>query len=143
MAYVQPTVADFKAFFTRDFPYGATEDTVMDADITRAISTTAINFNEAFFGTQDTYATGFLLLAAHFLVMNLRASSQGIAGGYSWLQTSKAAGNVSEGFQIPEEILKNPVYAMLSKTNYGAQYLMLILPQMAGQVFTVCGGTQP
>lgn len=143
MAFVQPTVSDFKAFFTRDFPYGSDPSTVMDADIQRAISTAAINFNEDFFGDQASYSTGFLLLSAHFLVMNLRASSQGIAGQYGWLQSGKSVGSVSESFSIPQRILDNPEFAMLSKTNYGAQFLMLILPQLSGNIFTVCGGTRP
>ena len=31
MSYTPVTVADFKTFFARDFPYGATVDKVMDA----------------------------------------------------------------------------------------------------------------
>lgn len=143
MAYTQPTVADFKAYYDRDFPFGTTLAEVRDADITKALALAAINFNTAFFADQATYSIGFLYLTAHYLVTNLRNSSQGIAGQYSWLQTGKSVGNVSENFQIPQRILDNPEFAMYSKTTYGAEYLMLILPQLAGNMFVVCGGTRP
>lgn len=139
--YTNPTVADFKGYFTRDFPYGATPDTVQDADIQRGIDETALVINPALMGTQAFYTTCFLYLAAHMMVLNLRASSQGIAGNYDWLINSKGVGNVSEGISIPQRILDNPELAMLAKTPYGAKYLNLILPYLSGQVFTVHGRT--
>lgn len=143
MGYIQPGIADFKSYFFRDFPYGTTLSTVTDADITNAMQLAAVNFNQGLFADQQTYQVAFLLLSAHFLVMNLRASSQGIAGQYEWLQNSKSAGSVSEGLSIPQRILDNPEFAMLSKTNYGAQFLLMVLPQLTGQMFTVCGRTNP
>lgn len=137
-----PTATEFKAHFTRDFPYGSTDDTVMDADITKAIAEADVNFNSALWPTQGVYTLAFLYLAAHYLVMDLRASSQGISGNYSWMTASKGAGGVNESFTIPQRVLDNPYFAMLSKTNYGAKYLSLALPQLAGQVFSVCGRTQ-
>lgn len=136
-----PTVRDFKDYFFRDFPYGTSKESVMDQDITSALSDADFNFNPSLFSTQEKYTLGFLCLSAHFLVMNLRASSQGVAGQYAWLQSSKSVGSVSEGLSIPQRILDNPEMAMLSKTTYGAKYLMLILPQLAGQIFSVHGRT--
>lgn len=141
--YTNPTVADFKAYFTRDFPYGVTDDTVMDSDIQRAIDETAVFINPELFGTQDSYTIGFLLLSAHNLVTNLRASSQGINGQYSFLQQSRSAGSVSESLAIPQRILDNAEYAMLTKTNYGSKFLFMILPQLSGQVYIVRGRTLP
>lgn len=141
MAFVNPTVADFQNYFTRDFPYGVTDDTVMDSDIVRALNDASVNFNPCLFGYQNVYTTAYLLLAAHFLVMNLRASSQGISGKYTWLLNSKSAGSVSAGMTIPDRILENPELAMLSQTNYGAQYLFMILPQLAGPFGIAYGRT--
>lgn len=143
MPYSTPTVTDFKNYFFRDFPYGSTLDTVTDQDISNALQMCDINFNPNFWASQATFTIGYLLLTAHFMVMSLRASSQGISGQYSWLENSKSVGSVSDSFQIPQRILDNPELAMLSKTNYGARYLFLILPQLTGQVFSVCGTTQP
>lgn len=141
MAYTPPTVSEFKAFFTRDFPYGSTTDVVMDGDITRALSEAYIGVDESLWGDNAEYQLAYLYLAAHNLVENLRASSQGIAGQYSWIESSKSVGSVSQSFSIPDNILKNPTYAMLSKTSYGAKFLEMMLPRIIGNSFTVCGRT--
>lgn len=143
MAYTNPDATDFKNFFVRDFPYGNTSDTVQDSDIDRALGEAGFNINPAFAQDQAQYDMLYLYLTAHYLVMDLRASSQGIAGNYNWLTTSKTVGSVSESFQIPELITRNPYMSMLSKTYYGAKYLNLIMPQIVGQIFTVAGATQP
>jgi len=138
---VNPTVADFKAYFVRDFPYGTTLSTVIDSDIQKGIDLALINFNEELFGLQADYTTAYLYLAAHYLVTNLRASSQGLAGSYAWLTASKSVGSVNESFQIPQYILDHPMLGMLTKTTYGAQYLFLVLPRLVGQIFTSAGAT--
>lgn len=142
MAYTKPDATAFKAYFDRDFPFGSTIETVRDADIDKAIGEASVAYNEALFSSQANFTIGFMYLIAHYLVMDLRASSQGIAGEYSWLRTSKAAGSVSEGITVPQYILDHPVLSMLSKTNYGAKYLALILGSAVGAVSVVCGGTQ-
>lgn len=144
MGFVNPSVADFKSFFVRDFPYGTDPNTsILDEDIAKAYQFTNVNFNPALFGDQGSYNIGYLLLSAHYLVMNIRASSQGINGQFNFLQNSKAVGSVSEGFAIPQRVLDNPDWAVLMKTNYGAQFLQLVLPQLAGQMYVVAGRTLP
>lgn len=137
------SVVSFKAYFTRDFPYGNTPSYVMDSDISKAIIQATCFVNKALFCTPGTYAQGVLTLAAHFLVMNLRASAQGIQGTYPWMTVSKAVGNVSEGIQIPDRIMANPQFAMLTKTYYGSQFLFSIMAKLTGQMFTVAGTTLP
>jgi len=143
MAYTDPTIPDFKAYFSRDFIYGTTSDTVTDADIQRALDDAGCVINSMLFSSQAKFAVGYLLLAAHCIVMNLRASSQGVNGKHNGLQNSKSVGSVSESFAIPDRILANPEYAYLNETYYGAKFLFLILPQLSGQIFTVKGATQP
>jgi hypothetical protein len=46
MAYIRPTTNDFKTYFTRDFPFGATPDKVMDSDVARAQAEAALLVNE-------------------------------------------------------------------------------------------------
>lgn len=143
MSYTNPTVADFKNYFVRDFPYGTDPETsILNADIERAMAETEATINTGLFSSQAIYNVGYYNLTAHFLVLNIRASSQGIAGQFAWLQTSKSVGSVSESLSIPQRILDNPEYAWLTKTNYGTKYLMMILPQLTGQMFVVCGGTR-
>jgi hypothetical protein len=144
MAYVNPTVAEFKVYFNRDFPFGTNAETsVLNSDIEKAFGLTAVNFNPDLFCEQASYTIGYLLLSAHYLVMDLRASSQGLNGQFSFLEQSKSVGSISQSFAIPDRIMQNPEWAMLMKTNYGAQFMMLVLPQMAGQIYTVAGSTRP
>ena len=142
MSYTNPSVADFKTKFARDFPFGTSTSTVMDSDIASAFSDAEVNLNPELFDSQSSYTAGYLLLSAHFLVTNIRSSSQGIQGNFEWLVNSKGVGSVSESFSIPDRIMKNPYLSMLSKTNYGAKYLMMVLPQLTGQVFVSVGATQ-
>ncbi len=138
-----PAVADFQNYFFRDFPYGTDQTTsVLDQDIANAFLLVNVNINQSLFGDQGSYTVGYLLLAAHYLVMNLRASSQGLNGQFNFLQTGKGAGSVNEAFDIPQRIKDNPDWAILCKTNYGAQFLQLIIPQLAGQMYTVEGHTK-
>jgi hypothetical protein len=139
---IRPTVLDFKQYFDRDFPYGYDMESVRDKDITKAFNDAGVSFNEDLFADQSTYTIAFLNLSAHYLVMNLRSSSQGLTGQYAWLQSSKSVGSISESFTIPQRILDNPEFAMLTKTNYGAKYIGLMLPMLVGQIFLVEGGTQ-
>lgn len=144
MGYSNPDINSFKEYFSRDFPFGTDPETsVTDADISKAFQMTNISINQNLFCDQSSYTIGYLLLSAHFLVMNLRASSQGINGQFSFLESSKSVGSVSQSFSIPQRILDNPYLSMLMKTNYGAEYLQLILPQICGQMFVVAGRTLP
>lgn len=141
--FENPTVADFKDYFVRDFPYGVDlAENVVDADITKAIDQTLCQINEALFCSQKEYDIGFLNLAAHYLVTNIQASSQGISGRFEWATSSKSVGSVSIGSSIPDSILANPQYSWLSTTNYGINYLMLVYPRLYGNIFTVQGGTK-
>lgn len=143
MAFTTPTASDFKAYFVRDFPYGTAANTVMDTDITKSINEALFNFNSGLFDTQAKYSMCLMYLSAHYLVMDLRASSQGIQGNYPWMTTNKSVGSVSEGITIPQRILDNPYLAMISKTTYGAKYLELILPNLVGNMFAMFGDTKP
>lgn len=144
MAYSNPSVADFKSQFFRDFNYGVdVNNNVLDQDITSAFLSTNVNINQGLFPDQGSYSLAYNLLSAHYLVMNLRASSQGINGQYNFLQSGKGVGAVNESFSIPQRMLDNPYWAMLSKTNYGQQYLFLLLPQLGGQMYIAYGTTLP
>lgn len=141
MPYIKPTVAEFKTYFARDFPYGTTVETVMDADITKAQGQAAFNFNERIIADQERFTILFQLLTAHYLCIDLRMAAQGVSSQYNWVRTSKSVGSVSEGFQVPDRIMANPELAMLAQTGYGGKYLQLLLPQLIGQVFVVAGKT--
>jgi hypothetical protein len=142
--YLFPSIPDFKAYFSRDFPYSDDPKSgVTDADISKAYGQARQNLNESLFANQEMFSQGFLLIAAHYLVIDLRMASQGINGQFSWIESSKSVGSVSQSFSVPDSIMRNPYLAMLSKTNYGAKYLELILPQLYGNVSIAYGRTLP
>lgn len=150
--FTLPTVADFKNYFLRDFPYQPPvtppavvdlDSYIQDQDIQNALDEADGLNNQELFGDQASFTFGFLNLAAHYLCMNLRASSQGIGGRFDWGAQSKSVGSVSVSTAIPARILENPLFAYLNQTTYGTKYLMKILPQISGQMFVVCGGTNP
>lgn len=144
MAYTAVTVADFKAFFVRDFPYGTDMDTsVLDADISKALLTAGINFNEGLWESQSSFSTSYLYLSAHYLVDSIKASSSGLASQYSGNTTSKSVGNVSESYQIPDLIKNTPWLAGLYTSKYGEIFLNLITPRLVGNVLTMPGWTTP
>lgn len=138
MAFTNPDYASFSQQFSRDFPFGTDVDNnVTEGDVTYAFQFTNSQINQGLFSDQGTYTLGYNLLSAHYLVTNLRASSQGINGQYNWLQNQKSVANVSESFSIPDRILANPTWSALSKTNYGQAYLALILNKLIGQAFAL------
>lgn len=140
MAYSNPSVTDFKSYFFRDFPFGTDlNQNVLDADIANAMQMTNININQGLFSEQANYTVGYFLLTAHYLVMNLRQSSQGINGQFAFLEQSKGAGSISTSVAIPQRILDNPNWSMLMKTNYGAQYIQILLPGLTAQMYSVPG----
>lgn len=137
MAYVLPTVSEFKSRFDRDFPY-STDQTdltkVRDKDITLAQTQAAANFNVELWENQTVFAEAFNLLSAHYLCSNLLASSQGVRGAGVWLTNSKTVGNVSESFNIPERVMKSPTLSLYSRTTYGCVYLSIIAVRLIGNV---------
>lgn len=140
--FTAPTTQQFENQFYRDFPFGTDPQvSVTTLDITNAFNLVDNQINQSFFPNQTAYIQGYNLLAAHYLVTNLRNSSQGINGQYNFLQQSKSVGSIAESFGIPQRVLDNPEMSMLCKTNYGALYLQIILPQLAGQMFSVWGPT--
>jgi hypothetical protein len=143
MAYTPVTVADFKSWFVRDFFYDTTPKGVMDSDITNALATAGINFNSGLMESQAVFSQMFLLLSAHFLVTNIRASSAGLSGQFAGLTNNKSVGNVSEGYTIPPQVQNNAFLMGLYSTQYGAQYVTLLAPRLIGHVMTVIGNTTP
>lgn len=137
-----PTVDDFKAYFVRDFPYGSDPDeNVLDSDIQKALDKVPYNINESLFCDQNEFNIAFLNLAAHYMCLSIQASSQGLSGKWEFLLSSKSVGSVSVSQTVPDNIANNPQYAYFSKTNYGMEYLVMIIPKLIGSMFIVDGAT--
>ena len=148
VTWVPPTVAQFQAFFFRDFPYAGAEtpstdlDYVQPQDITNAIALAQINFSPRPFNIASGQATAvFMYLAAFFLVENLKASSKGIAAQANFPLNSIGVGGVSLGMEVPEQFKKNPTYSMYMRNAYGQQYMQLVYPYTIGGSMLVLGTT--
>ena len=143
-SYTNPTVQDFKDFFVRDFPYGVNiDENVLDADISRAQLETNIKINEGIMSTQEFYTLAHNYLSAHHLIMNIRASSQGLSSKFSWAVSSKSVGSVSTSQAIPNDIVNNPVWNWYTQSGYGVEYIMMIYPFLSGAFGSVGGATLP
>jgi hypothetical protein len=143
-SWIAPQIPQFQSYFVDDFPYGPDPKTQFpDYRILNAIQMIGLSFfNPDFFGDQVTFNIGYLLLSAHYMVMNIRRASQGMKGQFGFLQNSKSAG-ITVGIEIPQRIKDNPDFAWLCQTNYGAEYLHLILPQLSGQMYAIPRMTNP
>lgn len=143
MSFTQPTIAEFKATFDRDFTYGTGKETVRDSDIQRALDGAATVFNPAIW--DDTEGkTAYEYLSAHFLVLNIQMAggltkkngTQNRGGG---ITQSKGAGQVNVAYGIPPRILEDAVLNQFMRTDYGMRYLQLITPRLIGNMAVVSG----
>ena len=154
MSYTIPAVADFVAQFDRDFPFTAlltnagTDDSdlnrIRTSDVAKAIAAAGINFNEGLWSDQTSFTYAYCLLAAHFLCINIKASTQGLVGrGGEWLRNAFSVGDVSAGYQLPPRMVNSTITAPLLETTYGCQYLQILAPMLVGAAYAVCGHTKP
>lgn len=144
MPYTPVTIADFKSFFVRDFPYGTDPNlAILDSDIQKALDAAGDVFNEALWSSQQQFNRAKLNLAAHYLVKSIRASSSGLAAQYAGNTQNKSVGNVSEAYVMPPKVQNNAFLSELYTTPYGALYVQMIWPKLVGNVMTVCGRTTP
>lgn len=116
---------------------------VLDSDITKAFAEAKQNFNQALFTTDENIIQGYLYLTAHYLckdIMNANAGLQSLGNGPV---TSRRVGSVAESYQIPKYFSDNPLYLYYNSTGYGQKYLAMIMPNLCGNVISVCGTTLP
>lgn len=151
MAYIQPTTAEFKAFFDRDFDFATEQATetsvgdlsrVRDRDIERAYIEANANFNVALFVSQAQYAQAFLYLSAHYLCHDMASAQEGLSSKFTWLAAQRSVGDVFEGYFVPDMVKKSPWAMFITSTKYGAKYYSLVKPLMIGNIIAIEGMTQ-
>lgn len=146
MPWTIPTFADFMARFARDFQFsvdGSDQTKIGPADYANAQADAGTQISQDLFSSQGDFSTAYLYLTAHFLVMNIKNSTAGLAGAGSspFSVASKSAGPVSVSYSIPQDILANPAFSMFALSSYGLRYLSLIVPYLAGNCGVVAGAT--
>lgn len=141
-------VADFKSYFARDFRYvptqvGCPAEGVMDSDIEKALSEASQQINVSLFCQDSIAQTAYLYLSAHCLVENIQMSAQGLDSVSSWTANNRSVGSVSEGYQVPDWVSKDPYLSGFASTRYGQRYLQIIRPLLVGNVAVIDGMTTP
>jgi hypothetical protein len=114
---------------------------VLDADIEKAFTEAQVNFNQSLFGSDANIQLAYLYLTAHFLVVDLRRSSQGVNSKGDYSASSQSVGSVSESLHIPDKMANNPIFQLYTTTGYGMKYLNLVLPRLVGNVGVIRGNT--
>ncbi len=146
------TVDDFKEWFTRDFLYeippgsttprpGCPNDYVKDSDIEKAFIEAQMVFNPGLFCTDEELTVCYLYLTAFFLVNDLQTSAQGLGSTPYFPVQSRTVGSVSESYQIPEWIQKDPILSAFATNRYGLKYITMIKPLLIGNVQIAFGWT--
>lgn len=145
-----PGVADFQAYFVRDFAYGTTPAFVQSSDITRGLTEAGMVFNTGLWIDATEKNVAYLYAAAHFMVLNIQgagglsSTNRGLgvnnAGGGTI--ESKSVGGVSVGYAMPDFVRQSPILSQFMRTGYGQTYLQLMTPRLVGNVGIVSGGDQ-
>jgi hypothetical protein len=147
-AVVYPaTVEDFKSHFDRDFPFAPTDkeddkNYIRDKDILKAFAEAAVNFNPALFDDNEI-KLAFLYISAHYLCVDTKNSTLGLASSAEGFMASKNVGSVGVGYQFPQWLLETPLYSILGSTGYGLKFLGMIVNRARGNFGIAKGGTQP
>ena len=114
---------------------------ISDDDISKAYKEALATFNQSLYGTNDVIKLVYLYLSAHYLVDDIRAG--GLQSSSLAILNSKAVGNVSAGYTVPEWVLKSEILGFYTTTSYGRKYLNMSLPKLVGNIVSVYGGTNP
>lgn len=115
-------------------------DYITDNDIYKAFDQAKTSFNiNLFLNDVNKMEIAFLLLTAHYLIMDLNMSNGNGVG--SFLITSKSVDGVSASYGIPQKYLQNPYYSYFASTSFGMKYLQYLIPLTIGGIYTIRGTT--
>ncbi len=141
------SIADFKAKFDRDFPFGSGLDSVRDSDIQNAMDESTAMFPAGLFSGASA-KQAYLLLSAHFVAVNIQRSGglnavvtgDGTNNRGMGIISSKSVGQVSVAYEQPPERIKRMAHLLpLWETEFGKKYLMMLQPKLVGAVTVVDG----
>lgn len=115
---------------------------IQDADINNAFLEAEQVFNDSLFTEDKFEKLAYLYLTAHFLVTDIRNSTQGVNSKGEGIVNSRSVGSMSESYEIPEIYSNDPVFSFYAKTGYGLKYLNMVVPLLRGNVQSILGWTQ-
>jgi hypothetical protein len=164
MSFVVPQVADFKAQFALDFPYGDGTAAVSDPEIQNGLNLTASGayFNPALFDLKPLGAAGanpttteaalaFLYCSAHFVWKRVQARgglrAPAFKGGAKsaglGVDQSATVGPVSKTKKWPASIEDDAMLFQFTQSPYGEFYLQMLMPKLVGNIALVMGERLP
>lgn len=113
---------------------------INDDDILKAFGQAKNMINiDLFSGNDELLTICFLMLSAHFLVIDLNMGKGN--GASNFMMTSKSVDGVSASYGIPQKYLDNPLFNYLISTSFGLKYLSYLLPKLVGYMGTARGTT--
>ena len=154
------TYANFKAYFTRDWPYGTGTDTVTEADVNKGLAMASSVFVPSLYDTTTLYTLGTLVIneqvlaylyaAAHFVKLDIDAAGglgapqpgAGMTQLGEGVLASAGAGGVSGSYTWPDRVAGDPILFQFARTKYGEQFLQLTVPKLVGNIVSVAGANQ-
>lgn len=141
------SAADFKTRFDREFIYGTGLDRVRDKDINDAIAQAQVMYHAALWSVEDG-KQAFLYATAHFVAIRIQAaggliasvSGDAINNRSAGIVESKSVGQVAVSYTQPPERLRKMAFLLpFWETEWGKQYIMMLLPKLSGNVNIVSG----
>ena len=148
------TIAEFKAYFVRDFEYGTQPDsgspstTIMDSDIQKALDESELLFNTTLWPDDASQKPPFYQLTAHCMVRSIQAAGglsqigQGVGSTGTSPIASKGVGPASVSYALPDSVVSSPTLNQFLATSYGQKYLQMVMPRLVGNIAVSSGGTQ-
>lgn len=117
---------------------------VSDSMITEAFAEANTVLPKSGISEFDEYKQVFLLLSAHFLIMDWQAKNAGLnPSGTSGILTSKRISDFSATYALSPILTKYPEYSILTTTYWGQKALFLLSRHWVGNVVSVGGAFTP
>lgn len=136
------TVTEFKTKFDRgQFTYSENLPDARDKDIEDAYNEAILIINGDLYPSDNSYVIGktaLLYLTAHFLCKIINGTDS--EGQSDFMQSSRSVGSISESLVVPAW-MQEGMFALLSTTSYGIQFLTITKPYLDGYVGILEGGT--
>ena len=117
---------------------------VLDSDIEKAYFQAKQFFNNNLFDNETDLLSYICYLIAHYLVIDLQMSQEGVNSTGYYIPNHTTVGDVSESYSNPTNSQGDSfILYQLNQTRYGQKYLSLISPLLVGHFNSVRGTTTP
>lgn len=117
---------------------------VLDSDIEKAYFQARQFFNPNLFDNENDLLSYICYLIAHYLVIDIQMSQEGVNSTGYYIPNHTTVGDVSESYSNPTNSQGDSfILYQLNQTRYGQKYLSLISPLLVGHYNSIRGTTTP